>query len=889
MPSPQRLTVTALFALVVMAVSGCDCKGGGGITKTNGELNIAWRDADNNRMLSRDATYDFGYALVGDKKPLTLTVKNTGAGKLTLAKLELTTGDATAIGPLGDADFQVAFTEGTQLGPSEQVEFEMFFTPRGLKGVYESHLTLTAEGTRGEDATAALTLKGGGEKGSCELPDTIDFGKVPVGETLPWPVDFNNPTNVDTTGLAGDITGVDSTAFGYQAGSPHGTVAVPMKTSVPVLLTFSPTEKRVYTAAVQLKGPGPCDTKNVTLRGEGSDDVFSWAPDTLNFGFVSPGFDSVKDVLFTNLSNTPITLTQVTSSLPTDFSHRVAAGADDTRLTVPGNASNFPLHVACSPAGMGPRDATLTFKTPLLKTPTGVIKLHCTGGGPKIKVTPRPTLAFGRVGFFPGSATFNVTRKVNVQNVGSRPATPDPTTNLYLGQADFTVTPATLGGLPLFEVAPANAATEADEFQVALAGTYNPAVGLEPVAGRNYVDIAVTLMPKSIGQKAATLTIYSNDSAEPAITVTVTADVQQLPPCNYRVSPAQANFGLVTPPNTKDLPITITNLGTASTDICYLSGIDLAPGTSPAYTIVGGPVVEKELQPAESWQVVVRVSPPGPVPTTIQSLTGTLLFNASSATAPQAQVPLSTAVGPVCLAVTPDPLDFGNVKIGCNSRERDFSIYNVCNAAVTLTGFSMQAAGGQPAGGPNCPAGGPACPEFRLSSTPSIPAAGLVVNPGGTPVTFRAKYAPLDVGSDQGAVSIAAVQGGQSLSYLVGLTGTGDTSGNQTDTFTQAQKPMADILLVVDDSGSMSDKQTNLANNFGSFIQYAQSAGVDYHLAVVTTSMDEQCTAPPVRGRCLRDHQGRGHHEPQHDRRAAGGAGHHPAPRPTWPRRSRSW
>ena len=80
-----------------------------------------------------------------------------------------------------------------------------------------------------------------------------------------------------------------------------------------------------------------------------------------------------------------------------------------------------------------------------------------------------------------------------------------------------------------------------------------------------------------------------------------TADVEQLPPCNYRVTPMTANFGLVTPGTTKDLPITITNLGTAAGDKCFLSGIDLAAGSHPAYSIVGGPVAEKELLPQDDW------------------------------------------------------------------------------------------------------------------------------------------------------------------------------------------------------------------------------------------------------------------------------------------------
>ncbi|OFZ31261.1 MAG: hypothetical protein A2622_01320 [Bdellovibrionales bacterium RIFCSPHIGHO2_01_FULL_40_29] len=44
-----------------------------------------------------------------------------------------------------------------------------------------------------------------------------------------------------------------------------------------------------------------------------------------------------------------------------------------------------------------------------------------------------------------------------------------------------------------------------------------------------------------------------------------------------------------------------------------------------------------------------------------------------------------------------------------------------------------------------------------------------------------------------------------------------------------------DVLFVVDNSGSMSSSQTNLANNFPSFINYFKSKGYDFRIAVTTT------------------------------------------------------
>ena len=53
-------------------------------------------------------------------------------------------------------------------------------------------------------------------------------------------------------------------------------------------------------------------------------------------------------------------------------------------------------------------------------------------------------------------------------------------------------------------------------------------------------------------------------------------------------------------------------------------------------------------------------------------------------------------------------------------------------------------------------------------------------------------------------------------------------------TFAAARPKPADILFIVDNSGSMREEQQNLADNFGLFINEIAGAG-DYRIAVVTT------------------------------------------------------
>ena len=58
----------------------------------------------------------------------------------------------------------------------------------------------------------------------------------------------------------------------------------------------------------------------------------------------------------------------------------------------------------------------------------------------------------------------------------------------------------------------------------------------------------------------------------------------------------------------------------------------------------------------------------------------------------------------------------------------------------------------------------------------------------------------------------------------------------------------ADILFVVDTSGSMGDEAANVAKNLNSFGQHLSDEGIDFHLIVVEKDMSSVrlCVEPPL-------------------------------------------
>jgi len=68
-----------------------------------------------------------------------------------------------------------------------------------------------------------------------------------------------------------------------------------------------------------------------------------------------------------------------------------------------------------------------------------------------------------------------------------------------------------------------------------------------------------------------------------------------------------------------------------------------------------------------------------------------------------------------------------------------------------------------------------------------------------------------------------------------------------TDSGTEVFEPKLDILFVVDDSGSMHTHQSNLANNIFRFVNgFVQRQDIDFHVGVITTSMERYSWGSPA-------------------------------------------
>lgn len=832
---------------------------------------------------------DFGTVPMTKKVNRTVIIRNVGRGPLQLdGFVKEGEGDAIQIGTLVSEPnpvFGIDFMP-VEVAVGESAELSFFFQPPDdrtqVTVPHQVKLKLTLPTADPAAAPTLLTLKGTALRGECEFPALIDFGAVARGDSFTVVNAIKNRRMVDSFPRVGDVMSADM-VFALSPDSPRGEFTLAPNREKNVSLIFTPTEPRDYFATIKVLPADGCPEVNVRLVGTGVDSVLSWTPATLDFGYVQPGLTVTGDVTFSNQSFRPVELTGLTTregANPSNIYKVAAANMGDlTKLTVPAAtrdaatnaivAGTAKATLSFRPSVLGPRQGSFTGSTNARNQPSFTVALRGFGGGPDIDVLPANTLNFGRIAYFSGSSA-SATRRVTVRNVGTRPTPPDPRANLKLG--------AMGGGRPYWTVTPKNAESSlseicvgrfdamtnmcADDLPATGPGSYNPSVGLEASGAAATLDIPIRIQPANTmvganGNKEWEVTFFSNDPDEPEVRITVTARPVTLPPCQYTVTPVSLNFGVVTPPSTKDLTFQVCNVApaTATNDICLITNMDLGAGSNSMFSLPAGALMESELQPQQCMTVQTRAWPQGALPAAPTTVNGTVTFTISDPTPGRSQptVQLTATLAPSCLVISPNTLDFGTVQQGCNSPDRTFTVYNACPQPVRWVGADLISTGdtAMPMT-TNCPGSAP-CKEFNVVSQPAVAAlptctvggsSGPCLNQGGTPLSFQIKYRPVNISTDSGAYRIQVVQGGQQVDYIVTLTGRGDTMGQNTDTFRQDARPKADILLVIDNSCSMSDEQMALGANFANFIKYATTSQVDFQIGVTSTDADDDMSCP---------------------------------------------
>ena len=276
------------------------------------------------------------------------------------------------------------------------------------------------------------------------------------------------------------------------------------------------------------------------------------------------------------------------------------------------------------------------------------------------------------------------------------------------------------------------------------------------------------------------------------------------------VDPISHDFGALNAGNeTQDIIITIKNIGNGDLD---LRDIYLQEGDENfSLTSIPSSLVE----PSQEAELIVAYSPD-----TYELGYDVIHILSNDEDEPTTLVYLNGSGDAPVIHVSPTSYDFGTVFVGCDDA-LGILIENYGNVDLEISDLEYFA---------SLPV------DFSIEDfeTEEGPLPWIITPSYGDYIHLRVEYIPSDILDDGAWVEITSNDPVSPVTFSE-HEAMGDYESWITDSFTQDGEIAVDILFVVDNSGSMSANQTNLKNNFGDFMSVFVSAGVDYHIALITT------------------------------------------------------
>lgn len=272
------------------------------------------------------------------------------------------------------------------------------------------------------------------------------------------------------------------------------------------------------------------------------------------------------------------------------------------------------------------------------------------------------------------------------------------------------------------------------------------------------------------------------------------------------VDPLLLDFGAVSADDEMVSTFTITNEGESNSNLT-IKGLELEGGAG-GFTVLTD--LDGLVLPAGASETVEVAF----TPMAANAQHGTVTVLSDDEDEARVDVDLVGAGLTPELEIAPDPYDFGTAYIGC-TRSHDLTLTNVGTDVLTIDTIDFQSKG------------------MTLTDSNVLP---LDLDPGAS-TTVAVSFTPTAEADYDGLLTVTSNEPKGTRSADV--TGVGSYGGDQTDKWTLAAEPEADIIFYVDQSGSMDDDQKSLATNFSKFINQLSVYTSNWHVMVVND--DDGC------------------------------------------------
>ncbi len=439
-------------------------------------------------------------------EPQTVKVENLGSGPISISSLSIPAG--FEVTP-ADGGFNLPADGGSQM-------LSVRFRPTQV-GVVDSDIALNSSDS--DYLSTPIGVTGRGVKSIITLtPGTLSFGEIRVGNNSP-----SQQVTVRNDGSAVlNVTALStSTHFSVNPDQPF---SVPVNGETTLLVTFSPTATGDFaSSALTLATDDPLrPTATVTLSGKGVQPTLGQLPSELLFNEQPVNTPSTaQTVTVTNTGYGTLSITELAAGQPFAVSPNepFSLQKDQARQ----------LSVTFLPTAGGTATGALSFKTNDPAKPEVGIALSGSGVNPRIQLN-KESLDFGP------------------QGVGTA-SSPQTVTVTNSGNGTLRVTSIGVATGQPYEVVP------------------NTAFDLPGGASR---ELSVTFRPTALGSAPGTLTIRTNSSLTPVVTVALSGNgVAQLD-----MSPSGTlNFGNVKVGGNSEQNVTFTNNTTATIKLTSRSSV----------------------------------------------------------------------------------------------------------------------------------------------------------------------------------------------------------------------------------------------------------------------------------------------------------------------------
>lgn len=414
-----------------------------------------------------------------------VVIRNDGNGPLSFVSPYI-----TITGTNSSEFFFVSTPSRTDLAPGASRTVSIYFNPAAA-GAKTASLRIRSNDTDEPDLYIPLSATGIDQEITV-LGSPLNFGSTDIdaGQSSPLSVTIRNDGSapLNYTGAGIQIVGTNPSDFAFVSAPPI--LPLGPGASQTVSLRFHPGALGTRSATLRITTDDTDEsTVDVAMSGVGVDQEITVINGPLDFGSIDidAGLTSPLSITIRNDGTGPLNFTgpgiQIAGPNAADF-----VFAPTPLLTPLSAGASRTVTLNFNPIAVGPRQANLFITSDDTDESTVAIPLSGIGLDQEITVTPLGPIDFG------------------FRNIGAGPSTPTQITIRNDGTAplNFTTSGVVITG------------ANASEFQ------FNGTPDVTPVNPATDRIVGVRFSPVTIGSKAATVVIHTDDTDEPAVSISLT-------------------------------------------------------------------------------------------------------------------------------------------------------------------------------------------------------------------------------------------------------------------------------------------------------------------------------------------------------------------------------